>query len=240
MESMKRALVFGAHPDDEIAMSRTIAKLSDIGVEVTVAIMTDGSEGYPSPDLKDKIAGVRKEEARRCDEVLGVHEHVFLDAPDMGLQNDKPTMQRVIELIRRLKPDAVFTHGPTDIHRDHVATHHISMDACFHAGEPVAVALGAPWRVPFVYYHKGVSRPLPEVVIDVTAYREKRLEAQATQTSQYAVFRMTAEDFANDIAAAKSAKGACYDRFWLAERSVMTDFLPLDLTASDQHLRREK
>jgi LmbE family N-acetylglucosaminyl deacetylase len=51
----KRIMVFGAHADDEITMSGTIAKMANAGVRVVVITMTNGCEGYPRPDMKDTI-----------------------------------------------------------------------------------------------------------------------------------------------------------------------------------------
>ena len=44
-----RILVFGAHPDDEIRMAGTMAKLSAQGAQVVMAIFTNGSEGLSTP-----------------------------------------------------------------------------------------------------------------------------------------------------------------------------------------------
>ena len=58
----QRILVFGAHPDDEQTMAGTMAKMADMGVEVYVAIFTDGREGYPEPWMKDRIVEMRRAE----------------------------------------------------------------------------------------------------------------------------------------------------------------------------------
>ena len=231
----ERIMVFGAHPDDEIAMARTIAKLSASGTDVTVVIMTDGCEGYNQPDMREAIVATRAREARACDRVLGIATHINLGLPDMGLRDDKETVQRLISIIREHRPDAVFTHGPSDPHRDHVTTSRVTKSACFHAGEPVALALGAPWRPRFVYYHKGVDRALPRIFVDVTEFREKRLEAEATQKSQYAVFRKSASDFDADIASRRADRSPCFDCFWLAEWNRFQTLLPSGLEAPDNY-----
>ncbi|MBI5722403.1 MAG: PIG-L family deacetylase [Planctomycetes bacterium] len=231
----RRILVFGAHPDDEITMARTMARLADEGVAVTVVIMTNGCEGYPDPKMKKSIVRIRAREARNCNRVLGIARRVIMDIPDMGLTNDKPTLKRFIKIIRDVRPDAIFTHGPHDEHRDHVATHFITRSAYFHAGEPVAAEDGKPWKTPYLYYYKGVRAPLPQVVIDVSAYKEKGEEAWATQVSQYAVFRKTAADFKREIAALKKDRSPAYERFWVAEPVILKDFPPLGIDAPDNY-----
>ena len=142
----ERVLVFGAHPDDEITMAAAMGKMACMGCEVTVAIYTDGCEGYPSPDMADSIVAMRKVEQAECDKVLGLKRRIHFDRPDMALVNDKDTFLDTIEVIRDVKPDAIFTHGPFDNHRDHLNTHAISVEARWQAGQPVAARLGEPWR----------------------------------------------------------------------------------------------
>jgi LmbE family N-acetylglucosaminyl deacetylase len=231
----KRILVFGAHPDDEITMARTIAKLAHKGVEVTVVIMTNGCEGYPDPKLKNTIVKIRAREAQACNRVLGIKKRIIMDIPDMGLTNDKPTVKKFIKIIRDARPDAIFTHGPYDEHRDHVATHYVTKSAYFHAGEPVAAELGRAWKTPYLFYYKAVKEALPRVVIDVSDYKEKEVEAWATQVSQYAVFRRTAADFKAEIEALKQDHSAAYDRFWIAEPVILKDFPTLGLDAPDNY-----
>ena len=107
-----RILVFAARPDDELAMAGTMAKLAEAGAEVYVLQMTDGSEGYPLPEMRDTIVSVRKQEALECNKVLGIRERVCLDEPDMGLQHSKEVVLKCLKVIRRFRPEAIFTHGP--------------------------------------------------------------------------------------------------------------------------------
>ena len=58
----ERVLVFGAHPDDEMTMAATMAKMVSAGTQLYICIMTDGCEGYPKPEWKDKIVAMRKQE----------------------------------------------------------------------------------------------------------------------------------------------------------------------------------
>ncbi|MCM8766763.1 MAG: hypothetical protein NC934_02050 [Candidatus Omnitrophica bacterium] len=78
----------------------------------------------------------------------------------MNLVNDKEILKKCIKIIRQEKPETIFTHCPFDYHRDHINTHFISVEAMWHAGEPVAVELGEPWNTPFLYYYF--------IIIDIT------------------------------------------------------------------------
>ena len=219
-------IVFGAHADDEITMAGTIAKMSQSGIRVVVVTMTNGCEGYPCPEMKDVIVELRRQEAIECDKVLGIHRREILDIPDMGLVNNKETLQQCIKIIREERPDAIFTHGPIDRHRDHLNTHAITVEARWHAGEPVAASLGPSWYPPYLYYYKAVTGGLPSIVIDVTETAEKRAEALATQVSQHTLFGQTKQDFDAEVESIRKNRPKRTEQFWIADRVQLSDFLP--------------
>jgi len=223
----KRILVFGAHPDDEMTMAATMRKLSDMGVEVHVCISTDGCEGYPHPEWKDSIVEMRKREQDEADQVMGVTKRHHIGSPDMGLENDKETFQRFIEVVREVRPDAAFTHGPYDRHRDHILTGEISLEALWQAGQPVSASLGEPWTTPHIYYYKGVFGDPPHIRIDCTGYAHLFLMARATQESQMVLWGNTREAMEEDAQALKGRGAPCSQGFWLTDRMTLPDFPPL-------------
>ncbi len=226
----RRILVFGAHPDDEITMAATIAKLTDSGVEVAVCIMTDGCEGFPDPSWRDRIVAMRAAEMEECDRVLGIGRRFRLDRPDMGLTYDKQVFKDCIRVVREARPDAVFTHGPAGMNPDHVATHQITVPAVWQAGEPVSADLGEPCEVRHLYYYKEVltsRRDLgPCVTFDVTGFEHYRLLANATQVSQHTLFGRTREELEAEAQRIKEANEPASETFWLSERFRLTDFPP--------------
>lgn len=223
----ERILVFGAHPDDELRMAGTMARLADEGVEVYIATMTNGNEGYPRPEMRDQIVALRRQEMAEADKVLGIARRYRLDRDDMALAADKATLQDCIRVIREVRPHAVFTHGPHDRHRDHLATHTVSVQATWHAGEPVSAELGEPWRTPHLYYYKGCELPLPTVVIATTGYDHKRPEALATQVSQHTLFQRTRDDFLAEAERIRQNSAPASETFWIVATNQLADFLPL-------------
>ena len=220
-----RILVFGAHPDDEIRMAGTMAKLSVQGVQVVVVTFTNGCEGYPRPEMRDQIVALRRKEMAACDKVLGIARRVTFDIPDMGLVNSKETLKRCIQVIREVRPEAIFTHGPVDRHRDHLATHDLSVEATWHAGQPVATELGPPWKTPHLLYYKATEGlKLPCVVFDVTETAHKHLEALATQESQHRLFGRTKAQLLEEAQRVKEADGCHTERFWMTDRTELSDF----------------
>jgi LmbE family N-acetylglucosaminyl deacetylase len=228
-----RILVFGAHPDDETTMAGTMTKLAAEGGKVYVAILTDGCEGYPDPSWKDRIVAMRREEQAACNRVLGITRRFNYDAPDQGLTCDKPTLSWCIRVIRETRPDAVFNHGPADVHRDHRRTHELVTDAVFHAGEPVNAELGGPWRTPHVYYYKAVTAPLPRVTIDVTGFCEKRAESRMTQTSQHTLWHRDADEWKALVEQLKRERPHTVETFWIAPATRLSTFLDPDPSGDD-------
>jgi len=148
--------------------------------------------------------------------VLGV-ERIHLDHDDMALTNDKATFKQFIQVIRKVRPDAIFTHGPNDLHRDHRATSAISIEARWQGGQPVTAKLGESWKTPHLYFYKAVRDVDPHYEVDITGYAHKGAEARRTQVSQHVLFRRTVEDFDREIEAIKAKNEHRVERFWNAD-----------------------
>lgn len=223
----ERILVFAAHQDDEITMAGTIAKFVQQGTEVFVVNTTNGSEGYPRLDLKDKIVEMRRKEAAECDKILGIKERIIRDCDTQAaLTFDKATLQEFMQIIRRVKPQAIFTHGPYDNHIDHRRTSEITSDAFWQAGQPVAVAVGEPWKTAHLFYYKGVKAgDLPKIDIDVMETFHKRFEASATQNSQFTLFkRKSKDDFYEEVEQIRKSGKPQKESFWIAARNTFDRF----------------
>ena len=124
-----------------------------------------------------------------------------------------------------MRPDAIFTHGPVDRHRDHIATHDLSVEATWHAGQPVATEMGPPWKTPHLFYYKATEGlELPSIVFDVSETAHKRLEALATQESQHALFGRTKAQLLREAQRIKEAGGRHTERFWITDRTELSDF----------------
>lgn len=223
----RKVLVFGAHPDDELTMAPVMAKLVQRGVEVVVAMFTDGCEGYPEPAQREQIVALRRREQEACDRLLGTR-RIRYDIPDMALTNDKATFLRVLATIRQERPDAVFTHGTVETHRDHQAVHELTVEAVWQAGEPVSAALGEPWHTPHFWYYKNCGARPPDLLYDITGYAHYRQLSLATQVSQHVLFKRSREEFEQEAAAMQAANAPAQAPFWLAARTSLRDFPDVD------------
>lgn len=224
----ERILVFGAHPDDELTMAPTMAMLAERGVEVYICISTNGSEGYPNPEWKDEIVQMRAQEMAEADEIIGTTERVCIGADDMGLTNDKATFKEFIRVVRQVRPQVVFTHGPHDNHRDHLNTHAISREAVWQAANPVSADLGEQWRVSYLMYYKGVQDRQPDVVLDVSDWAHVRPLTQATQRTQLTLWNTTVEQLEAEAERLRDSEQPYLNTFWFEERMSLSYLPPLE------------
>ncbi len=110
METTRKALIIGAHPDDcALGAAGLAVQLKRAGWMVTFLTMTDGELGG-NPVL-------RLEEERLSAKVLGV-ELDFAHLPDGSLTGPR-TVQVLEDKLATHTPDLVMTHAPTDSHSDH-------------------------------------------------------------------------------------------------------------------------
>jgi LmbE family N-acetylglucosaminyl deacetylase len=220
-----RILVFGAHPDDELVMAPTMAMLAEEGVEVYICISTNGSEGYPRPEWKAEIVQMRAEEMAEADEIIGTTERILIGADDMALTNDKQTFKEFIRVIRQVRPEVVFTHGPHDMHRDHLNTHAISREAVWQAGNPVSTDLGKPWQAQYLMYYKCVQDRQPDVVLDVSDWAHVRPLTRATQRTQLTLWNTSVEKLEAEAERLRNSEEPFTNTFWFEERMHL-DYLP--------------
>uniref|UniRef100_A0A832I6W9 PIG-L family deacetylase n=1 Tax=Pseudothermotoga hypogea TaxID=57487 RepID=A0A832I6W9_9THEM len=125
LDSFGKVLCVQPHPDDaDISMGGTIAKLSQKGIRVYYVTVTDGSAGTRDESLVGKkLAEIRKKEQEKAAEILGVHELLWLDFEDLGDYTIEQVREKLIRIIRKIEPDAVFTvdpFAPYEVHPDHL------------------------------------------------------------------------------------------------------------------------
>jgi LmbE family N-acetylglucosaminyl deacetylase len=115
------SLLFAAHPDDlEVSLGGAAAKLAAAGQRVLFVDLTDGEPSrYAAP-------GVRREQAMRAAEILGV-ERIILEDKDRLLRDSIALRLSVARLIRTDRPRFVFGTLGDGVHPDHRALTDIEM-----------------------------------------------------------------------------------------------------------------
>ncbi|MCC7208805.1 MAG: PIG-L family deacetylase [Anaerolineae bacterium] len=132
---VQRVLAVGAHPDDiEILCAGTLALYARNGVQVVIAVATDGSAGHMIIP-PDELARIRRDEAARSAEKIGA-ELLWMGFIDEYLFEDIATRLRFADMIRVARPDVILTHAPDDYHPDHRVVSRLMFDASFLSGVP--------------------------------------------------------------------------------------------------------
>lgn len=175
-------LAFGAHADDvEIGMGGTIAKLSAAGKNIVICDLTEA-------DLSSNgTIELRKEEARDAAGILGVTERITLGFPDRGLLLTEKYINKITSVIRTYRPKLVFVPFFEDRHPDHGNCARLVEEAVFSAGIKKYVTENgqAPHRVEKVHFYMINGFHIPDFVVDVSDYMDKKVTALRAYKSQF-------------------------------------------------------
>ncbi len=178
-------LVFAAHPDDaEISCAGTILKHIEAGKKVGIVDLTRGELGTRGS------AELRAQEAAKASKLMGIHERENLDLGDGTFQNTIENRNRLIQQIRRFKPDIVLCNAVSDRHPDHGRSSKLESDACFYSGLPKIETkyegqTQDAWRPKAVYHYIQDYLHRPDVVVDITGYFKRKIEVLEAYSSQF-------------------------------------------------------
>ncbi len=170
---MGEILAIGAHPDDcEIFMGGTLLFLRDRSFGVSLCSLTMGEAGtYGNRDIR--IAEMAKAAA-----LLGIKERIPFNMGDGKLENSEDNRLQVIEVIRKLRPEIVFSFAPGDHrHPDHTQCGKIVRESCFLSGLEKIETDSEPFRPSaFIGFPELVITKKPDFIFDITEYRERKIE----------------------------------------------------------------
>lgn len=175
-------VVVAAHPDDaEIGLGGTILLLKSQGHRVGVVDLTNGE---PTPLGSEEIRARETAEATRK---MGLDQRVNLGLPNRSLENSQEARAKLASIFRLWRPRVVFTHHWEDAHPDHVAASALTDAARFWAKLSKTDMPGAPWYPPKMLYYFSLhlrSLPKADVVVDVSAHFDRKLEVLRSYHSQ--------------------------------------------------------
>jgi LmbE family N-acetylglucosaminyl deacetylase len=190
-------LALFAHPDDaEFLCAGTLFLLADRGAAIRVATLTAGDCGstiLPSAE----ISRVRLKEGKRAAALLGA-QFTSLKEKDLLVLYDRPTLRKVMELVRRVDPSLVFTHSPSDYMLDHEIVSRLCQTACFGAMAPNFRTgerkPSKPLRaIPHLYYAQPAGgtdilgkEVIPSVCVNIGSSLERKERMLACHESQQA------------------------------------------------------
>jgi LmbE family N-acetylglucosaminyl deacetylase len=180
-------VIFGAHPDDPDKAGGTAFKWAEMGHDVLLVSVTNGDAGHQTIKAK-KLATIRREEARRAGEVIGVS-YITLNNHDGQLMPTYENRLQIIKIIREQKADIVIFPRPYDYHPDHRYTGVLVLDAAYMVTVPTILP-----KVPhleknplFLFMSDGFIHPEPfkaDVCVDIDDVIEKKIDMYNQHKSQ--------------------------------------------------------
>ena len=187
----KTALGLFAHPDDaEFVCAGTLSLLAKAGWKVHIATMAPGDKGT-AEYTREEISRIRKAEAARAAGLIGATYHC-LEFEDVYIFYTREAIQKTTALIRRIRPDIVFTASPADYMVDHEMTSRIAQTACFSSGiKNLEIEESQFEPVPYLYYCDPMEgkdilgRPVyPDIYVDISGEVEIKERMLACHESQ--------------------------------------------------------
>ncbi len=217
IDTPERAVLVIPHPDDgESGPGGSVAKWSRDGSRILYVICTNGDKGTSDPEMtSERLAAIREEEQLKAASAAGAEDVVFLRYGDGELEDTREFRGRLVEQIRRWKPDVVLATDPVRNeghgHRDHRISGRVAMDACFpyardrlHYPEHLVWGL-EPHKVGSVLLW-GSERP--DVVVDIADSIETKMQALAAHESQLSSDMARIEGFVKRRAEAAAERAA--------------------------------
>lgn len=178
-------LAIGSHPDDvELNCGGTLAKEVSRGKKVGILDLTRGELGSNgSADLRDV-------EAANAAKILGVHTRENLAFRDGFFVNDETHQLKIIEVIRKYKPEVVLCNAVSDRHIDHAKGSKLASDACFLSGlMRIRTTLNGVeqkhWRPKQVYHYIQWESLKPDIVFDISGFNTVKVDAVKAYESQF-------------------------------------------------------
>jgi N-acetylglucosamine malate deacetylase 1 len=176
---MRNVLVVAAHTDDEaLGCGGTIARHVAEGDTVYAVFLADGVTSRPDADAAQLEH--RNSAAAKAHESLGIKKAYMLGFPDNRMDGIPllDIVQRLEEVLEKVRPEIVYTHHFGDLNVDHRITHQATLTAC----RPVPrasvkeiyafeVLSSTEWNTP------GVSPFIPNVFVDISDYLDAKVAA---------------------------------------------------------------
>ena len=192
---MKTAIGFAAHPDDlEFSCTATMKKLGDEGYRLIYVIITNGENGFKigSEEIPEQRIETRKKEQLKVADILGVAQVHFLGYRDGFLEYSEKLRAGLVELIKRYKPQIVFSFDPANksfeslnlLHRDHRVAAEAVFDACF-AAKNLHMYPGEAHRIEKMFFF---ASDKPNHYEDITNLIDFKLKLLACHKSQFPDF----------------------------------------------------
>lgn len=199
-----------AHQDDELMCLGTMLKMRKAGHNLAFICLTDGAAGMVHlPDMPiAEAARIRDIEMKNLAAEIDA-QYICLNRPDEYLYDTAELRLELIEAIRLVKSDVIFTHNTVDYNADHMATCLLVRQCAMQAALPIQKTKSAPLiATPAVFMAEpsGGFEFEPSHWVDITEVMEDKMRLAKCHKSQ------------NDAFIAAFGDGKGIDN-WIAETS---------------------
>lgn len=178
-------LVFAAHPDDaELSCSGTIMKHIDLGYKVGIVDLTRGELGTRGS------AEIRAQESAKSSEILGIHIRENLGFRDGFFEIDEQHLLPIIQVIRKYQPEIILANAKNDRHPDHKRGGDLVSRAAFLSGlSKIETIIDGKkqekWRPKTIYRYIQEQNMIPDFVVDISGFEDKKIETIKAFKSQF-------------------------------------------------------
>ncbi|MBA3707701.1 MAG: PIG-L family deacetylase [Planctomycetes bacterium] len=184
-------LVMVPHDDDAVlGMGLSIMSARAAGVDVHIAIVSDGRMGFSRQEDRSGIVERRRREMEESSRMIGVTPDRlhWMGFPDSGLSAHQGCQTRpdgtitgiaweMTRVMRQVRPTLVFAPTSADLHPDHQVVGNELAISVFHASGAIWLELGEPIPLPrrfdFAVYCPFPSPPTVEVRAEKAMFQRK-------------------------------------------------------------------
>ena len=200
-----KVLVIVAHPDDEVlGMGGTLRKLSVKNHDIKVVFLATGIAARRSDKfrnetkyeinktlikkMEEQIKKLRLD-AKRALKILGIKNIEFFNFPDneMDMVSNLEITKTIENIIKKFKPDVIYTHTKNDINVDHRAIFNATITAT-RPSTRVNVKKVICFEVPSSSEWNFGDTFSPNIFVDIKrelSYKKKAIQAYKTELKKF-------------------------------------------------------
>ena len=178
-------LAFGVHPDDvELGCGGLLLQEKLLGKKTAIVDLTQGELGSRG------TIETRYDEAAAAAAILKVDARDNIKIADGFFVNDKAHQIKVVEQIRKYRPEVIICNATEDRHPDHGRSAQLVTDAAFLSGlvkieTSVEGEAQEHYRPKYVLHYMQDRYLNPDLVYDITDVFEQKLESIRAYKTQF-------------------------------------------------------
>ena len=178
-------LAFGVHPDDvELGCGGLLLQEKLLGKKTAIVDLTQGELGSRG------TIETRYNEAAAAAAILKVDARDNIKIADGFFVNDKAHQIKVVEQIRKYRPEVIICNATEDRHPDHGRSAQLVTDAAFLSGllkieTSIEGEAQEHYRPKYVLHYMQDRYLNPDLVYDITEVFEQKLESIRAYKTQF-------------------------------------------------------